>query len=148
MPTIRKRGLRRLPTDFTAIDKGELTRWNLGQVLVEGEVTLLQKRGAPNVMIWPSWSAWAAVYGRCRSQYLVHYRQRHGPDEVPGAELLFAAIEGGKDPGAESTCHPKIALRPDGPVAWLLCDPRLIFASLEPEVAARAATARGEHQRD
>ena len=111
MPTIRKRGLRRLPTDFAAIGPGEVTRWNLGQILVAGEITL--RRGSTGLTIWPSWSTWVVVYERCREAFLRWYAERH-PGQMPGAELLYEAILEGHDPADVVIPRPP--------------DPRLILA--------------------
>jgi len=89
---------RRPVANFESIDAGERIRWALGEVLIKGEVTPMKysERGLPP--LWPSWKGWAAVYASVREEYLAWYHQRHGQDEVPGAELLCAAYQRGENP--------------------------------------------------
>ena len=123
MPTVRRRGLRRTPTDFSAIDAGERVRWSLGMIAIAGQFTPMRHAESPGIPVWPSWQAWAATYAACRDAYLAHYYQRNGPDEVPGAELLFAAFGRGENPGAVQMPQP-----PDPRHLLSGCGPARIFS--------------------
>jgi hypothetical protein len=99
MPTTRRRRTRRpAPADFAAIGAGERIRWRLGAVLLDEDFSprVGTEGGAPPVS-WPSWAAWAEVYGRCRADFLARF-----PGHLPGAERLFVAFQSGGDAGADA----------------------------------------------
>jgi hypothetical protein len=101
MPRKMREGKQRRETSLTFEDIGldERARWNLGIVLIRGEFTPVQFPGGSQPRLWPSWKAWAASYRNVRAQYLAGFYERHQQDEMPGAELLYAAYERGEDPG-------------------------------------------------
>jgi hypothetical protein len=99
MPTIKRRGLRRTPTDFAGIAAGERIRWSLGIVLIRGEFTPVRHTENPGIPVWGSWAEWVQAYHLCREPFLAWYAERP-TGHPPYAELLFAAHERGEDPGA------------------------------------------------
>lgn len=95
MPTTRRRRTRHpLPADFASIGLGERVRWSLGDVLLEADVTPIDNPESVQPTVWPSWKAWAEVYGRCRADFLA---SRRHPDRVPASELLYEAYQRGGD---------------------------------------------------
>jgi len=85
--------------DFRAITLAERTRWGLGLVLIKDSFTPAKWHEGGQPYLWPTWASWAQTYAAVRDAYLGHYYQRHGPDERPGSEYLYAAFERGENPG-------------------------------------------------
>ena len=89
----RKGGVRRLPQTFDAINLGEQLAWSRGQPCIEAHVEPQPESWG---LVWPSWAAWAEVYGKCREAFLAQRAQRNLP--TPGSERLYEAIQVGQDP--------------------------------------------------
>jgi len=99
MPTTRHRRTRHpLPADFASIDRLERVRWHLGTVILREDYTPIPSESVPPT-VWPSWRAWAEVYGRCRADFLA---SRRHPDRVPGSERLFEAYQSDGNAGGDA----------------------------------------------
>ena len=90
----RRTGLRRLPSSFESISLSERLRWSCGGPCIEGNIKLAPES---QIMVWPSWEAWAEVYGRCREAFLAECAQRPNLP-APDSERLYEAFLLGKDP--------------------------------------------------
>ena len=90
----RRTSLRRLPQTFDAIGIGEQLAWSGCGPCIEGDGSRLEPESP--TLVWPSWEAWAEVYGACREDFLAKRALRDLPP--PGSERIFAAIQAGKDP--------------------------------------------------
>ena len=93
MPKRRTR-IHRLPSSFDAISLGERLRWSRGRPCIEANVEPQPESWG---LVWPSWAAWAEVYGKCREAFLAYCAER--PNRTaPDSERLYEAILADKDP--------------------------------------------------
>lgn len=92
----RRSPSRRTPNQFANISRGELVRWSIGQILIEGDY-FPGVDPDPNVTVWPDWSTWAKTYQRCRREFLDSRRQQ----SEPVSERLFAVLRADGDINAE-----------------------------------------------